>query len=195
MSAAPQVLLLDMMDTVVHEVFVRQVPAFFGMSLDELIDLKTPEVWVEFEKGRASQAQYLETFFKDGRRFDHEAFLAHIKASYEFIDGMEDLLARWSERVPIHVLSNYPIWYRWIEERLQVSRYCAWSFVSCHTGVRKPHPEAYLGPARHLEVPPAECLFIDDRQDNCDAARALGMPAVQFVSATQLDEALTAHFD
>ena len=90
----------------------------------------------------------------------------------------------------MHALSNYPCWYRLIEERLQLSRYVAWSFVSCETGVRKPAPEAYLHASRTLNVAPERCLFVDDRERNCDAARAVGMDAIVFRSAEQLRQEL-----
>ena len=50
-------------------------------------------------------------------------------------------------------------------------------FVGC----RKPDPEIYeLTLERLGEVPAAECLFIDDTDVNCDAARSLGMTAVHY---------------
>lgn len=45
------VLLFDIMDTLVRDPFYQDVPAFFGMSLKELIDIKHPTAWIEFEKG------------------------------------------------------------------------------------------------------------------------------------------------
>jgi HAD superfamily hydrolase (TIGR01509 family) len=82
--------------------------------------------------------------------------------------------------VAMYALSNYPPWYEMIDERLKLSRYLELRFVSCRTGVRKPAPEAYLGPCRALGRAPAECLFIDDRATNCDAARAQGLHALHF---------------
>ena len=50
-------------------------------------------------------------------------------------------------------------------------------FVGC----RKPDPEIYeLTLERLGEVPAAECLFVDDTDVNCDAARTLGMRAVHY---------------
>lgn len=45
------ILLFDIMDTLVRDPFYQDVPAFFGMSLKELIDCKHPTAWIEFEKG------------------------------------------------------------------------------------------------------------------------------------------------
>jgi len=45
------VLLFDIMDTLVRDPFYQDVPAFFGMPFKELIDVKHPTAWIEFEKG------------------------------------------------------------------------------------------------------------------------------------------------
>src|SRR5437763_14855102 len=63
-------------------------------------------------------------------------------------------------------------------------------------GMRKPDPEIYeltlerIGDGMHAE----ECVFVDDIEVNCDAARELGMVAIHYHDAEQaiaeLDRAL-----
>lgn len=51
---------------------------------------------------------------------------------YAYLPGMQDLLERLSAAGhEMHVVSNYPEWYRWIEGKLQLSQYMPWTFVSC----------------------------------------------------------------
>ena len=50
----------------------------------------------------------------------------------------------------------------------------------------KPAPRIYQDAIDICGSTPASTLFIDDKQENCDAARALGMNAIRFLSATQL---------
>lgn len=186
-SDAHPILLLDVMDTLVHEPFSREVPAFFGMTLTELQQAKHPTAWVEFERGELDEKTFLARFFLDGRTFDHGAFLNTVQAAYRWLPGMEALLGELCQRgFELHALSNYPEWYRRIEQGLELSRFLSWSFVSCRTGVRKPDARAFTGALRALDVAPEACLFIDDRAVNCSAARALGLPTVDFVSATEL---------
>jgi HAD superfamily hydrolase (TIGR01509 family) len=181
------VLLFDVMQTLVHEPFYEEVPAFFGMTLDELLGLKRPEVWPQFECGSIEEDAFLDAFFSDGRRFDRAAFQSCMQSAYRWLDGMQDLMRDLHVAGhAIHALSNYPIWYRWIEERLGLGRYLEWTFVSCHTGLRKPDPQAFLGPARSLGVAPRDCLFVDDSEENCAAAQALGMAALRFRGASSL---------
>lgn len=47
-------------------------------------------------------------------------------------------------------------------------------------GVSKPAPEPYLAATSALGVPPAECLFFDDRPVNCRGAEAVGMSSHLF---------------
>lgn len=193
MPTRPEVLLLDVMGTLVYDPFHEDMPAFFGMTLRQLLAEKHPDAWVRFEHGELTETELLTSFFADGRAFDHHAFVAMLRRTYRWLDGVEPLLAELSRRrVPMHALSNYPCWYRLIEETLGVSRYVAWSFVSCETGVRKPHLEAYRLASRTLGVAPERCLFVDDRADNCEAARAVGMDAIVFTDAASLRDALVA---
>jgi epoxide hydrolase-like predicted phosphatase len=67
---------------------------------------------------------------------------------------------------------------------------------SAFVGMRKPDPEIYALTLERMGdgLRADECVFLDDIEVNCEAARALGMTAVQFVSNEQaiaeLDAAL-----
>jgi epoxide hydrolase-like predicted phosphatase len=50
--------------------------------------------------------------------------------------------------------------------------------ISGEVGIHKPQPEIYSLAAERLEVPPEECVFVDDLRENCDGAEAVGMTAV-----------------
>ena len=187
------VLLFDVMGTLVVDPFYEAMPAFFEMRLDELLELKHPTAWVEFEHGRIAEPTFLERFFADGRPYDQRGFVDWVRAHYAWIEGMEPLLAALcAAGHELHALSNYPSWYRMIEERLAPSRYLSWTFVSCETGVRKPDPKAYRHAADSLDVRPEACIFVDDRRTNVDAACAVGMDGILFESAAQLRDALVA---
>ncbi len=181
------VFLFDVMETLVHEPFYREVLGFFGMTLEEMLAAKHPTAWAEFEVGGIGEETLLARFFRDGRGFDHSAFKRAMAEAYRWLPGMEELLGELRERgYAIHALSNYPPWYRWIEERLGLSRYLEWSFVSCHTGVRKPDRRAFTGALERLGVSAEECVFVDDREVNCAVARSLGMDAIRFRGASEL---------
>ena len=182
----PQVVLWDVMDTLVRDPFREVMPAFFGMDFKELLRVKSPTAWLAFERGEIDETTYFATAFHDGRVYDGHGFREAMVAGYAWLPGMEPLLERLhAAGVAMHALSNYPEWYTRLEARLGLSRYLSWQFVSCRTGVRKPAPNAYLGAAAACGVSPAECLFVDDRAENVDAARGVGMDAFVFRDAEQ----------
>lgn len=186
------ILLLDVMDTlVVDPFFDADLSTFFGVGIRELAPRIRRDNWVRFERDEISEDAYYAGFYADGTGVDGAALLAWMRARYRFIDGVEDLLSELSQKgVQMYALSNYPVWWRAIEDELRLSRFVQWRFVSCMTGVRKPDPRAYLGAAQQLGVAPQACIFVDDRASNVDAARAVGMGGILFESAAKLRSAL-----
>jgi epoxide hydrolase-like predicted phosphatase len=51
---------------------------------------------------------------------------------------------------------------------------------SAFVGLRKPDPRIYELTVERLGTEPADCVFVDDLEVNCAAARELGMAAVRF---------------
>lgn len=184
----PPILLFDVMSTLVYDPIAREIPAFFDLSLEELYAAKHPTAWCEFERGELSETEFYECYFPDRPDPIDGAALRRVLAdAYTWIDGMESLLAELTDtEASIHAFSNYPIWYRIIEEQLALSRFLDWTIVSCHTGFRKPHERAYRNALSRLDAAAEQCLFIDDRASNCEAARAVGIDAVVFDDADQL---------
>ena len=68
-----------------------------------------------------------------------------------------------------------------------------WSFQH---KMAKPEPAIYRFVLEKLATRPEETLFIDDKQPNIDAARALGFIAIQFSTVDKLrDDLITAGLD
>jgi putative hydrolase of the HAD superfamily len=57
--------------------------------------------------------------------------------------------------------------------------HCTWSHALF---LAKPDPAIYLKTAEALNTPPANILFIDDREENIAAAVAVGMQAIQYTT-------------
>lgn len=175
------IILWDVMGTLVHDPFYEEMPEFFGVSFTDLLRQLKPGPWVEFELGKRTQAEFLSDFFADGREFDHEGFVECVRGAYRWLPDMQELVAELrAAGHSMHTLSNYPEWYRMIEARLEVSRFVDWTFVSCLMALRKPDPAVYTHVLHQLDVEPRRCIFIDDRENNCVAAREAGIHAIRF---------------
>ena len=181
------VLLFDVMGTLVRDPFFEELPAFFGLDMERFVQEKHPTAWIEFEQGRLDARGYATRMFRDRRAVDMDALERHVRHGYAYLDGIEALLGDLAARgVEMHALSNYPVWYRMIDEKLGLGRFVQWSFVSCLTGHRKPDPEAYTHALDVLGRRPGECLFVDDRPGNCEGAAAVGIPSLLFTDAARL---------
>ena len=192
MTRMPSLVLLDLMGTLVREPFYRDVPEFFGMSLRELLSIKHPTSWLEFENGAIDEETFLRSFFADGRDFDRAGLVEHMRAAYAYLPGAEALLADLkSAGVRLAILSNYPVWYRMIDERLRYSRFVERGYYSCELGVRKPNPEIYAQVLDDVGLPAEELLFVDDRPENCAGAEKLGMRTLHFTDVPDLRAELT----
>ncbi len=186
-------LLLDVMSTLVYDPFRVEMPAALGVTFEEMLRDKDPTAWLEFERGEIDEATFLERFFRDGRPVDAERFIRTVRGAYRLLPGIEALLGDLQDAgVPMHTMSNYPSWYRLIEESTELSRYVRWTFVSCDHGIRKPSETAYRRAADLVGSPPRDCVFVDDRPSNVDGAEAVGMTGIVFESADQLRRALAA---
>jgi putative hydrolase of the HAD superfamily len=141
----------------------------------------------ELETGRLTEASFLESMTATlseqlGRDIAVESFAEHYFAGLEpnapMIEFMASLRAEgW--RLAL-LTNNVREWEaRWramapIEEIFELV------VDSAFVGMRKPDPEIYELTLERLELPAAECVFVDDFEHNCDAARALGMTAVVY---------------
>lgn len=92
--------------------------------------------------------------------------------------------------IPVALLSN-------IDERLsklirEFGLYKPFDpcLLSCDIGMEKPDPRAYELLLKELHLPATEVIFIDDRQENIEAAKKLGLDAILFESEPQLRKEL-----
>ena len=59
------------------------------------------------------------------------------------------------------------------------------SVISCFDKIRKPDPKSYQLILEKLKVKPEEALFVDDKQENLDAAEKLGIKSLIFENNKQ----------
>ncbi len=71
-------------------------------------------------------------------------------------------------------------------ERFGLRQYWSVFFCSGYVGLRKPEAAIYRLALQVLQTPAHEVLFIDDREKQVEAARALGMEAVQYTGSAAL---------
>ncbi len=71
------------------------------------------------------------------------------------------------------------------EERYGFTSMVEVAIYTHEEGVRKPDPRIYAIASERIGFPPSEMVFLDDRLENIDAARACGFQAILFTSTSQ----------
>jgi HAD superfamily hydrolase (TIGR01509 family) len=103
-------------------------------------------------------------------------------ARHTLMTGTREFLHRASELcVPVWCLSNdVERWSRKLRTRLGIDGLLSGTVISSDARARKPAADIYRYLLARSGYSAADLLFVDDRPANVEAARALGIPALQF---------------
>jgi len=180
-----QAIAFDVMDTLLSDPFREALLAATGLELAELARRRDPAVYPAFERGELTETEYWAHHASLGVEVDPDAFHRVRREGTLWLDGMRELLGELEGRVLRLTASNYPVW---IEELAAgpldgvVDRVLA----SCHLGARKPDAAFYRRLLSRVQLAPEVVAFVDDREENVAAARAVGMPAHHFTDVAAL---------
>lgn len=155
-------------------------------------------LWNESDRGIIPTEELVAGFVAN-----NPAFEAEIRKAYNLAEGTiqsRDYAVGWVKELKergyrLYILSNYA-------EGIFEKTRCKMEFLPFMDGavfsfqckLIKPEPEIYKYLCDTYDLIPSECVFLDDRPDNVEAARAFGLHALQFSGYDQgsgkLDELL-----
>lgn len=160
--------------------------ALFGSPLWTLLDSGT----ISHE----TMARYAEHHLPERLHPNLRECLAHWPEHSEPIDAVNDLGIRLKqEGYGIYVLSNAST--RIMEQlgHAPLMPFIDGYAVSANERLMKPDPAIYQLLCERYGLTPAECLFVDDNEDNCIGARVAGMRAFHFTgNAAELEAEIRA---
>jgi putative hydrolase of the HAD superfamily len=183
------VLLTDGWDRASRQLAARK----FGLDWDEYSQ-RHEKVAHEIETNRLTLEQYLDfAIFDRPRLFTREEFHAFMFAQSQAKPETIQIAQEVSESHKFFMATiNNEIMelnvYRLAKFGLR--RYFSAFFSSCFMGIRKPDEPIYRTVLSIVQRYPEECLFIDDREENLDVPRKLGMQTIQFRDAGSLRASL-----
>lgn len=144
---------------------------------------ETPE-WDKLDEGTISEEEVLNT--------------AKSKLPKEFHDDLEEVFDNWHYCLPIisetstlvktlhskgygvYLLSNACKRFPLLKRDIHCMRFMDGCVVSYQEKCCKPAKEIYRRLFDKYNLNPSECLFIDDREENCGGARNAGMDAYKY---------------
>ncbi len=145
----------------------------------------------ELERGRITEEAFLRQIESElggdtTLREFREVYFEALNPNAEMIEAMRDCRRR-GYRMAL-LTNNVREWEaRWRSLLPDIDEIFELVVDSAFVGMRKPEPEIYELTLERLGdgLRPEECVFVDDVDVNCDAARELGMRAVQFHDTEQ----------
>ncbi|QBI21919.1 haloacid dehalogenase [Egibacter rhizosphaerae] len=176
------------MDTLLIDPYPRAVRAGTGGSVADRAGHRDREAWPEFEIAAIDETEFFARFWAPGTDlpFDATAFQRARRAGYAWVPGMRDLLDDLEGRADRYIVSNYPVWIEELRARFALDARVEGVLASHHLGVRKPVRAFYERVLEQVDLQPAEALFVDDREANCEAAREIGIAAHRFEGVDDL---------
>ena len=167
----------------------------FGLEADRgEVEARHAEVVEAFERGEVSLDEYLDrVVFYRSRPFERDAFVRFMYAQSrpdESVLGLVRTLAS-TQTYRLAAINN---------ESRELNRYRIDTFglaaifraffSSCYVGVSKPDARIYAIALDVMQADPAASLFVDDRDENVAAARAVGMRTIHMTDAGRLPHEL-----
>ena len=121
----------------------------------------------------------------------YEDFFALYNDVFSLNSPVVETLNRLKPTYRMVMLSNTDVMrFGFIKERFPEALLFDEYVLSYEVGFIKPHPRIYQIAVDKAEVSPNECLFIDDRAENIEAARQLGIQTIHFLEDSDLEASL-----
>jgi putative hydrolase of the HAD superfamily len=158
------------------------VLARFGLDYDAF-EARHKLIVPELENGRLSLDDYLDqTVFVNGQQpcARDEFRVAMIEQSTPHEDTLDLARGLAARGVRMYALNNESRELNAARvQRFGLNEFLLGFFSSCYLGLSKPNPMIYRLALELAHVSPADAIMIDDRAQNVEAARGVGMNAVQ----------------
>ena len=141
-------------------------------------DLTARAYWVEFARRAGVTLDYRDV--EKLRRMDVEMWSSFNQEMMDWLARIHSgafrtaLLSNMQTDMAAHARNNFA-WLRYIDHQV----------LSCEVRSIKPDPVIYQHALAQLNVPKTEVLFVDDREENIQAARTAGILGIQFESVAQ----------
>ena len=151
--------------------------------------------WVEMDRGTMNEADLVEPVcarLPERLHFAVKELLLHWQDYMKVLHNLDPLAAELKENgYSLYLLSNASVSIHNFTHKITALQYFNGTFFSADVKYIKPDPAIYRLFFEKFSLNPEECFFIDDRADNIEAGRKLGMEGFVYGGEAQpLREAL-----
>jgi len=177
-----------------NKVVLGRIAENTGKSTAELEELvyQNSDLTTAYERGVVSSDEFFQRISAIcGLRMSQAEFIRAYTDKFIPIPETYELIHSLSRRYKLGLLSNTSAWdFEYGIRTTEVFPLFDAVTVSFQVHALKPEKEIYVDVLANLGVRPHECVYIDDIEKYVEAAKGLGMNAVQYRSPKELDESL-----
>jgi epoxide hydrolase-like predicted phosphatase len=170
--------------------FLRNLTPYTGKSILELrhVLAAVKGIVVEYETGRLSTEEFIDRVFAaTDLPLTRDQFRIAYNDIFTPITSTHDLIRRLKPSYRLGLLSNTSEWhFEHAIKTVDVFRLFDAVTLSFEVKALKPAATIYQDMLSKLGVPAKECVYIDDIQENVEAARDLGMHALRYTGYDRL---------
>lgn len=149
---------------------------------------------IYLEEGKIRPEKLFQSFKKLlGLRMNFEEFVQAWNSIFSSFEPLisEDLIKKLAANHRMIILSDTnELHFEFIKQNFPILRHFDDFVLSYEVGFVKPAPEIFRAAIEKAKCAPEECFYTDDRIINIEGAKKLGINAVQFISAPELEAEL-----
>lgn len=146
-------------------------------------------VWNERDRSSKKESYYVEKMVKAAP--EYESDIREVMRRSDETVTKTDYADTWVRYLKdkgyhVYILSNYATdTLERTKDKLTFLKYVDGAVFSCQVKQIKPEADIYRTLLNRYHLDPKTSVFLDDRKDNCEAARKMGIHAIQFTSFKQ----------
>ena len=146
-------------------------------------NLKPNEIYIPWIKADIGELTSLEMWKVLGFKGDIEKIEKEYLDTIVINEGFLDFISCVSKRYKVAIISNDSSrWSKYIREKFDISKYFNVISISGDLKIQKPDERIFQLTIEQLGCEAKDCLYVDDRRGNLEAASKVGMNVVLFNS-------------
>lgn len=153
-------------------------------------------LWIELDRGVMDEKDVEKEMIKRAPEYRKEISLFFEKGK-EYVVSIFSYAAEWIKELKnqgyqVYLLSNYPVSFFELHSKMQFNflEYVDGKVVSAYVKMIKPDAEIYQHILEKYNLIAEECVFLDDREENVEAAVEEGIQGIIFTNYEEVKEKL-----
>jgi len=161
-------------------------PVLYNEELQQLLDREERpfevimEEWIEKNKEFEPEIRYFNEHYT-------EIVTNEVEGMYELLTNLK------AEGYKLYGLTNWCSKVHETMAQFPIFKLLDGQIISSEEKVIKPEPEIYQRLFTKFNLKPEECIFADDRAENIEGGRRLGMDGIVFIDTKQYERELREH--